>query len=97
MHAQTHTETDTHTMAAQHVMRTYLHIIHMHHSTAGIHILLQIPLDKLENECERVVCVNDIVKRDNVCMFEVFEQRDFSNGRAGSSLFMLQSYLFQSY
>lgn len=39
----------------------YLHIVHVHHSIAGIHVVFQVSLHKLKNKCERVVSVNNIM------------------------------------
>ena len=75
----------------------YLHVVHMHHSIAGIHVLFQIPLHKLKDESEGIVSVDDVVKRNDVRVFEVLQERYLSDGCARCSFFVLQSNLLQSY
>ena len=69
----------------------------MHHSVASVHILLQVSLDKLEDQRQRVVRVNDVVQSDDVCVLEILEEGDLTNGGTRGALFMFKSDLLQCY
>ena len=49
----------------------------------------------VENESQWISCMNNVMKGDNVIVFELFEKRGFSNGGEGCPLLFLKSYLFQ--
>ena len=68
---------------------TYLDIVDVHHSIAGVHILLHVSLHKLKDESEGVVGVDDVVKSDDIGVFQIFQEWDLSDGCAGSAFFML--------
>ena len=50
-----------------------------------------------ENESQWISCMNNVMKGDNVIMFELFKERGFSNGGEGCPLLFLKSYLFQGH
>ena len=50
-----------------------------------------------ENESQWISCMNNVMKGDNVIVFELFEKRGFSNGGEGCPLLFLKSYLFQGH
>ena len=66
----------------------YLDVGHAHHATAVVHVLFEVHLDILEDEGERARGVDDVMEGDNVGVLQVFEEGDFSDGRAGSAFLM---------
>ena len=62
-----------------------------------VHVLFEILLHILKDEGEGAIGVDNVVQSDDVGVFEVFQQRDLSDGRAGRSFLVLQPYLLQSH
>lgn len=69
--------------------RTYLHICHAHHSTAVVHVLLEVHFNVFKDEGEGAGGVDDVVQRYNVSMLEVLQEGDLPDGSAGRTLFVL--------
>lgn len=50
---------------------------------------------KLEDKCEGLSGVNDVVKGDDVCVLQLLQERRLSDGSEWSALFLLKAYLLQ--
>ena len=69
----------------------------MHHAVAGVHIVFHVSLHELKHQSKRVVSVDDVVKKNNVGVFQILEQRYLSDGSAWRSLVVLQSDFLEGY
>ncbi len=61
-----------------------------------VHVLFQIHLAVFEDENEFSLCMNDIVKTDDVDVFELFHEGDFADGGGWSALLCIKMDFFES-
>lgn len=61
----------------------------------GVHILFEVLFAVFKDENKFGFGMDDIVKTDNVHVFELFHERDFADGGRGRSLFCIEMDLFE--
>ena len=81
--------------AAQQLEEEQAYVAHAHDVGAVVHVLLEVALEVLEDERERLVRVDDVVQRDDVGVLELLEQRDLAYRRARRALLVLETDLFE--
>lgn len=78
-------------------LHTHLDIRDVHHAAAIVHVLLEIHLHVLKDKHERKRRVDDVVQGDDVGVFQVLQERDFSDGCTRSSFLVLETDILQRY
>ena len=62
----------------------------------GVHVPLEVPVTVLENVNQHAFSVNNIIKSDNVDVFQFLHQRDFADRGLGDPITGLQFNLLES-
>lgn len=71
--------------------------MNLSNTTHEIFLCFLFPYHIFEYESERGLCMNNVVQCDDVCVFELLEQRSLSDGREWSAFLFLETNLLQSY
>jgi len=81
--------------AAQQLKQEQLDVARAHYVAAVVHVLLEVALQVLEHERERLARVDDVVEGDDVGVLELLEQGGLADRGARRALLMLQPDLLE--